>query len=146
MQVPVVYEWVQNKLDFANLQMSLENKPNLIMFFFCVCVWTENIYQRQSLLTHILSCNEEQGPKLVNHLITIDVHVWLKQFSLPSLIQEYEAVTKGLNRNNPSVPPSGTMEEAKQIELWKKYINWEKENPLRTEDQTLITKRGRRNL
>lgn len=55
--------------------------------------------------------------------------------------KEYEAVTKGLNRNNPSIPPTGTMDEAKQIELWKKYLNWEKENPLRTEDQTLITKR-----
>ena len=26
--------------------------------------------------------------------------------------------------------------------MWKKYIQWEKSNPLRTEDQTLITKRG----
>ena len=29
-----------------------------------------------------------------------------------------------------------------QTELWKKYIAWEKKNPLRTEDQSLITKRG----
>eukprot|EP00057_Strongylocentrotus_purpuratus_P005524 XP_003731164.1 PREDICTED: cleavage stimulation factor subunit 3 [Strongylocentrotus purpuratus] len=55
--------------------------------------------------------------------------------------KEYEAITKGLNRNNPSVPPTGTAEEARQIELWKKYVNWEKQNPLRTEDQMLITKR-----
>jgi cleavage stimulation factor subunit 3 len=27
------------------------------------------------------------------------------------------------------------------VELWKKYISWEKSNPLRTEDQTTITKR-----
>ena len=29
-----------------------------------------------------------------------------------------------------------------QVELWKKYIAWEKNNPLRTEDHALITKRG----
>ncbi|CAN7993245.1 unnamed protein product, partial [Ixodes pacificus] len=56
--------------------------------------------------------------------------------------KEYEAVTRGLNKNSPSVPPQGTPEEAKQVELWKKYISWEKGNPLRTEDHALITKRG----
>lgn len=55
--------------------------------------------------------------------------------------KEYEALTKGLNRSAPSVPPSSTIEEMKQVDLWKKYIHWEKSNPLRTEDQTLITKR-----
>jgi cleavage stimulation factor subunit 3 len=28
-----------------------------------------------------------------------------------------------------------------QTELWKKYITWEKNNPLMTEDQALLTKR-----
>ncbi|XP_037581394.1 cleavage stimulation factor subunit 3-like isoform X1 [Dermacentor silvarum] len=55
--------------------------------------------------------------------------------------KEYEAVTRGLNKNSPSVPPQGTPEEAKQVELWKKYIAWEKSNPLRTDDHALITKR-----
>ncbi|XP_064490288.1 cleavage stimulation factor subunit 3-like isoform X2 [Ornithodoros turicata] len=55
--------------------------------------------------------------------------------------KEYEAVTRGLNKNAPSVPPLGTPEELKQVELWKKYIAWEKSNPLRTEDHALITKR-----
>ncbi|KAJ8340587.1 hypothetical protein SKAU_G00352200 [Synaphobranchus kaupii] len=31
--------------------------------------------------------------------------------------------------------------DAQQVDMWKKYIQWEKSNPLRTEDQTLITKR-----
>jgi len=31
-----------------------------------------------------------------------------------------------------------------QVQLWKNYIQWEKNNPLRTEDTTLITKRGER--
>ncbi|XP_067120911.1 cleavage stimulation factor subunit 3 isoform X1 [Centruroides vittatus] len=55
--------------------------------------------------------------------------------------KEYEAVTRGLNRNAPSVPPQGIPEESKQVELWKKYIAWEKSNPLRTEDHATITKR-----
>ena len=29
-----------------------------------------------------------------------------------------------------------------QVELWKRYINWEKCNPLKTEEETLITRRG----
>ncbi|PNF15153.1 Protein suppressor of forked [Cryptotermes secundus] len=55
--------------------------------------------------------------------------------------KEFEAVTRGLNRNSPSVPPTGHPEELKQVDLWKKYISWEKSNPLRTEDATLITRR-----
>ena len=30
-----------------------------------------------------------------------------------------------------------------QVELWKKYINFEKSNPLRSEDTVVITKRGK---
>ncbi|XP_005063080.1 PREDICTED: cleavage stimulation factor subunit 3-like [Ficedula albicollis] len=56
--------------------------------------------------------------------------------------KEYETVMKGLDRNAPSVPPQNTPQEAQQVDMWKKYIQWEKSNPLRTEDQTLITKRG----
>lgn len=55
--------------------------------------------------------------------------------------KEFEAVTRGLNRNSPSIPPTGHPEELKQVDLWKKYISWEKSNPLRTEDTTLITRR-----
>ncbi|XP_076467376.1 cleavage stimulation factor subunit 3-like [Babylonia areolata] len=55
--------------------------------------------------------------------------------------KEYEAVTRGLDKSTPSVPPQNTFHETKQVELWKKYIKWEKSNPLRTEDQALITKR-----
>ncbi|GAB6030297.1 Cleavage stimulation factor subunit 3 [Chamberlinius hualienensis] len=55
--------------------------------------------------------------------------------------KEYETVTRGLNRNAPSVPPLNTPDESKQVELWKSYITWEKGNPLRSEDQSVITKR-----
>ncbi|KAK6169592.1 hypothetical protein SNE40_020613 [Patella caerulea] len=55
--------------------------------------------------------------------------------------KEYEVATRGLDRNAPSVPPQNNPNESKQVELWKKYIAWEKSNPLRTEDHALITKR-----
>ena len=55
--------------------------------------------------------------------------------------KEYEAVTRGLNKSNPSVPPTGSQDEAKQVELWHSYINWEKSNPLQVEDPALVTKR-----
>uniref|UniRef100_A0A8C4R4R7 Cleavage stimulation factor, 3' pre-RNA, subunit 3 n=1 Tax=Eptatretus burgeri TaxID=7764 RepID=A0A8C4R4R7_EPTBU len=55
--------------------------------------------------------------------------------------KEYETVTKGLDRNAPSVPPQNSPQEATQVDLWKKYIAWEKGNALRTEDQVLVTKR-----
>lgn len=55
--------------------------------------------------------------------------------------KEYEVITKGLSRNMPSIPPQNTPYEAKQVELWKKYIQWEKDNPLKTEDIITITKR-----
>ncbi|KAI9542708.1 Cleavage stimulation factor subunit 3 [Dissostichus eleginoides] len=55
--------------------------------------------------------------------------------------KEYETVMKGLDRNAPSVPPQNSPQESQQVDMWKKYIQWEKSNPLRTEDQTLITKR-----
>ncbi|XP_052088640.1 cleavage stimulation factor subunit 3-like [Mytilus californianus] len=55
--------------------------------------------------------------------------------------KEYEAVTRGINKNMPSIPPMNIPEEATQVDLWKKYISWEKSNPLKTEDHALITRR-----
>ncbi|KAM7350354.1 cleavage stimulation factor subunit su(f) [Cochliomyia hominivorax] len=55
--------------------------------------------------------------------------------------KELENITKGLNRNLPAIPPTLSKEEVKQVELWKKFIAFEKSNPLRTEDTALITRR-----
>ncbi|KAH8244975.1 hypothetical protein KR032_003410, partial [Drosophila birchii] len=55
--------------------------------------------------------------------------------------KELEYHTKGLNRNLPAVPPTLTREEIKQVELWKRFITYEKSNPLRTEDTALVTRR-----
>ena len=50
--------------------------------------------------------------------------------------KELEACTRGLNKAMPSTPPSNHPEQNKQVELWKKYLAWEKSNPLRTEDHS----------
>ncbi|XP_015784483.1 cleavage stimulation factor subunit 3 [Tetranychus urticae] len=55
--------------------------------------------------------------------------------------KEYEAITRGLNRNAPSLPPSCRPEDLKQVDIWRKYIAWEKSNPLRSEDPGLVIKR-----
>lgn len=55
--------------------------------------------------------------------------------------KELENVTKGLNRNLPAVPPTLTKEEFRQAEIWKKFINYEKQNPLRSEDTTALVSR-----
>ncbi|CAJ0945592.1 unnamed protein product, partial [Mesorhabditis belari] len=52
-----------------------------------------------------------------------------------------EHVCRGLNRQTISVPPRGTATEMKQVELWKKYIGWEKENPTETEEYSGYAKR-----
>ena len=56
--------------------------------------------------------------------------------------KEFEAISRGLNRNAPAVPPQSSTEEIRQVDLWKKYIAWEKTNPLKSEDLTLVIKRG----
>ncbi|KAL7036048.1 hypothetical protein ACKWTF_008672 [Chironomus riparius] len=55
--------------------------------------------------------------------------------------KELENITKGLNRNLPAVPPTLLKEEFKQAELWRKFINFEKSNPLRSEDTALVSRR-----
>lgn len=60
--------------------------------------------------------------------------------------KEFEAVTRGLNRNGPAVPPHSSPEEIRQVDLWKKYILWEKSNPLKSEEMGLVIKRGLRAL
>lgn len=56
--------------------------------------------------------------------------------------KEYENVTRNLDRNSPCYPPQGTPEEIKQKTHWKKYIDWEKSNPLKSEDIAQVAKRG----
>ena len=57
-----------------------------------------------------------------------------KEFmSVRRISKEYENITRNLDRNSPCFPPQGTQEELKQKSLWKKYIQWEKSNPLKSD-------------
>ena len=70
-----------------------------------------------------------------------------KEFmSVRRISKEYENITRNLDRNSPAFPPQGTPEELKQKTYWKKYIRWEKDNPLKSEDTALVAKRGKLNL
>ena len=62
--------------------------------------------------------------------------------SVRRISKEYENMTKYLERTAPAMPPQGVPDELKQINLWKKYIEWEKNNPLKYEDQTVVARRG----
>lgn len=56
--------------------------------------------------------------------------------------KQYEMVVRGINRQAISIPPRGTSTEMKQADLWRKYIHWEKSNPLGTEEYGQLAKRG----
>lgn len=55
--------------------------------------------------------------------------------------KEWEVTIRGLNRSWAATPPSFSSEEARQIEIWRRYIAWEKSNPLRTENNHVLSKR-----
>lgn len=55
--------------------------------------------------------------------------------------KEWEVTIRGLVRSWPAVPPSFTLEENRQVEIWRRYIQWEKSNPTRTENNLIILKR-----
>ena len=63
--------------------------------------------------------------------------------------KEHEVATKGINRNQPAVPfvslsgvgSSSSTEQLRQLRLWKRYINWEKANPLQTDDNVTLARR-----
>ena len=71
--------------------------------------------------------------------------------------KELEVLQRTLLKNNPAVPMTGSgeskilklrvtvwilkVDERKQLDAWRKYIEWEKANSLRIEDKLLLTKR-----
>ncbi|KAJ1347103.1 hypothetical protein KIN20_002069 [Parelaphostrongylus tenuis] len=85
-------------------------------------------------------CNYEKSvnPTLAKKLISERN----KEYQFPKKIaKQLEAVTRGVNRQAVSVPPRGTAPEMKQVEMWKKYIQWEKSNPMETEEYGQFAKR-----
>ena len=55
--------------------------------------------------------------------------------------KELETLQRSLLKNAPATPPTGASEERKQIDAWRRYIDWEKANNLRIEDKNILTKR-----
>lgn len=65
-----------------------------------------------------------------------------KEFvNVKRVAREYENVTRPLERHVPAIPPQGTNDELKQILSWKRYIAWEKQNPLKSDDKIYVLKR-----
>ena len=60
-----------------------------------------------------------------------------------NIFQEIESILVGFNRSIPATPPSGIPFEASQKALWRKYVNWEKTNPLKLDDRNMVIKRGK---
>ena len=54
---------------------------------------------------------------------------------------EYAAVTRGLNRHAAAVPPCGSADEVRQVEGWRRFVSWEKANPLKSEDEAEVVRR-----
>ena len=68
-----------------------------------------------------------------------------KEFqNIKKISREYENVTRPLERHLPALPPGfmgNEEEEIRQLNAWKRYILWEKQNPLKLENQQEVTKR-----
>lgn len=50
--------------------------------------------------------------------------------SVRKIAKEYENVTRPLDRQSPGLPmPTGTTDELRQKQYWRKYIEWERSSP-----------------
>ncbi|KAI6188328.1 Suf domain-containing protein [Aphelenchoides besseyi] len=78
-------------------------------------------------------CVFERGinPQLAEKLITDRNRDHQTARRIARLLEQH---TRGINRNLVSIPPRGTQAELKQVELWRKYIHWEKSNPLNIDE------------
>ncbi|XP_065896661.1 cleavage stimulation factor subunit 3-like [Dysidea avara] len=67
---------------------------------------------------------------------------YLRQYAtMKRCSKEYDSFSRQLNKLSPAIPPMGTTQEHTQLQLWKRYLTWEKSNPTRTEDKTLLAKK-----
>jgi cleavage stimulation factor subunit 3 len=66
----------------------------------------------------------------------------MSQKNASKMARQYEQVVRGINRQAISIPPRGTSAEIKQAELWRKYIQWEKSNPMNLEEYGQFARRG----
>ncbi|KAI9481634.1 MAG: hypothetical protein EXX96DRAFT_219923 [Benjaminiella poitrasii] len=56
-------------------------------------------------------------------------------------LREMRLYTDSINTNTVALPPQWTSDEMTQLNLWKKYIEWEKNDPLRLEDEAVVMDR-----
>ncbi|KAI8371023.1 hypothetical protein BD560DRAFT_454479 [Blakeslea trispora] len=56
-------------------------------------------------------------------------------------LREMRLFTDNINTNTVPLPPQWTPAELNQLDLWKKYIEWEKSDPLQLEDENAIMER-----
>ncbi|CAF2143536.1 unnamed protein product [Rotaria magnacalcarata] len=67
-----------------------------------------------------------------------------REFSnVKRVTKEFETLARAIDRNIPCVPPSvpQSADEIKQVTAWRKFIFWERSNPLKTEDPLLVARR-----
>jgi cleavage stimulation factor subunit 3 len=57
--------------------------------------------------------------------------------------KELETLARAVDRNTPCIPPVSPLsaDELKQLVAWRKFIAWERSNPLKTDDALLVTRR-----
>ena len=63
--------------------------------------------------------------------------------NIKRVTKELDTLTRIIDRNSPCLPPTSpqSADEVKQLAAWKKFIAWERSNPLKTEDILLVTRR-----
>ncbi|CAF4257525.1 unnamed protein product, partial [Rotaria sp. Silwood2] len=67
-----------------------------------------------------------------------------REFSnVKRVTKEFETLVRTIDRNMPCIPPTSPQaaDEIKQITAWRKFISWERSNPLKTEDALLVIRR-----
>lgn len=60
--------------------------------------------------------------------------------------KEFENVTRPLERNSPALSLEYSLDEeedVRQLHAWKRYILWEKQNPLKLNDHRAVMRRGK---
>jgi cleavage stimulation factor subunit 3 len=63
--------------------------------------------------------------------------------NIKRVTKEIEILTRPIDRNNPCIPSTSpqSTDEIKQLSAWKKWIAWERSNPIKTEDALLVIRR-----
>jgi cleavage stimulation factor subunit 3 len=74
--------------------------------------------------------------------ISIETFIKFKFKNASKVARQYEQIVRGINRQAVSIPQRGMSMEIKQAELWRKYIQWEKSNPMNTEEYGQFARRG----